>query len=504
MKLMPTPSSKRIRRYAGHGALAFLTVLPTLAVAEDPVQRNATSAEVQALEERIRRLESEKTAAKEPAKPADGSVPRIRMADGLIVEDPDGKWSVRATARGMVDYRDFLDTSAKADTFSLRRARIGLGFTVNRELTGFLETELVFGASTQSGTPASGGLLQGFLEYAPTPKARIRLGQFKPQFMLESTMSPFHVDFQERSLMFNLLQNFLYDRGVMLHGAPFAGTYYGVSITNGTGINLDEFQRNGPEGAASSKDVTLRLVGNAATWMSLENTVMHFGGSYKTGTLANGDATTAGYAAANGLAEDRGVVFFNPLPFNSGSASASRSIDRTIGALEGALSYRQFKLQGEYAQANYTGALQGGQAFDRGISSGYVSASWLVTGESFSEFYRNGVFGRIVPQKPFSTAGGGTGAIQVSARYSFFDGADFTTTNPANSGVLGGNTLAPAVTQSTSRADAYTLALKWMPTAHVALMLNYVRTEFDSPIVVNGQSMSRTDSLTLRGQFDFF
>jgi phosphate-selective porin OprO/OprP len=504
MSFMPAMSTKTIHRYASHGALALLTLVPSLGVADDAVQRSPGSAEIQALEERIRKLEAERTAAKEPAKPAEGSVPRIRVADGLVLEDPDGKWSVRATARGMADYRDFLDTDAKADTFSLRRARIGLGFTVNRELTGFLESEMVFGASTQSGTPASAGLLQGFLEYAPSPKARIRLGQFKPQFMLESTMSPFHVDFQERSLMFNLLQNFLYDRGVMLHGAPFAGTYYGVSITNGTGINLDEFQRNGPEGAASSKDVTLRLVGNAATWMSLENTVLHFGGSYKTGTLANGDATSAGYAAANGLTEDRGLVFFNPLPFNAGSAAASRSIDRTIGAVEGALSYRQFKLQGEYAQANYNGTLQGGQAFDRGISSGYLSASWLVTGESFAEFYRNGVFGRIVPRSPFSTAGGGTGAIQLSGRYSFFDGADFTATNPANSGVLGGNTLAPAVTQSTTRADAYTLALKWMPTAHVAVMLNYVRTEFDSPIVVNGQSLDRTNSLTLRGQFDFF
>ena len=484
--------------------LALLAFASSSGFADDVAESSAGNAELQALDERVRRLEAAKMVTREPAKPADGVAPRIRVADGLILEDPDGKWSVRATARAMTDYRHFLETDAKADTFSMRRARIGLGFTVNREFSGFLETELVFGAGTQAGTPSSAGLLQGFLEYAPSPKARLRLGQFKPQFMLEATMSPFHVDFQERSLMFNLLQNFLYDRGVMLHGAPFAGTYYGLSVTNGTGINLDEFQRSGPEGAASSKDVTLRAVGNAATWASLENTVLHFGGSYKTGTLANGDAATAGYAAANGLAEDRGLTFFNPVPFNTGSAAAARSIDRTIGALEAAVSYRQFKVQGEYARAGYAGHLQSGEAFDRSISAGYVSASWLVTGESFSDFYRNGTFGRIVPRSTFSTAGGGPGAIQVSARYSFFDGSDFATTNTANTGVLGGNTLAPAVTQSTQRADAYTLALKWMPTAHVAFMLNYVRTEFRTPVLSNGTSLTGVNSLTFRGQFDFF
>lgn len=487
---------------AGLAGLAFLTASQGLA-AESGADGSA-NAELREIRERLQRLEAARSGPNDPVKAAPSGAPRLRVADGLIVEDSDGKWAVRATARAMTDYREYLDSAAKADTFSLRRARIGLGFTVNREFTGFLETELVFGGGTQSGTPASAGLLQGFLEYAPSPGARLRLGQFKPQFMLEATMSPFHVDFQERSLMFNLLQNFLYDRGVMLHGAPWSGVYYGVSLTNGTGINLDEFQRSGVEGAASEKDVTARLVGNAAAWTSMQGTVVHFGGSYKAGTLANGDATTPGYAAANGLTEDRGVVFFNPLAFNTGVANASRTIDRTISAGEFAVAFRQFKVQAEYAKASYAGQLEAGESFSRAVTAGYVSASWLLTGELFSESYRNGVFGRISPANPFSTGGGGTGAVQLSFRYSFFDGTDFKAGNTAGTGVLGGNGLAPLVTQSSPRADAYTVALKWMPTTHVALMLNYVHTAFDTPVVANGVSLRETDAVTLRGQFDFF
>lgn len=486
------------------GLVGLACFVASQALAADNSVQDPVQTELQEIRERLQRLEAARPTPKDSDKGALSSVPRFRVSDGLIIEDSDGKWSVRATARAMTDYRDYLDSPAKADTFSLRRARIGLGFTVNKEFTGFLESELVFGAGTQAGTAASAGLLQGFLEYAPSPRARLRLGQFKPQFMLEATMSPFHVDFQERSLMFNLLQNFLYDRGLMLHGAPWPGVYYGLSATNGTGINLDEFQRNAPEGAAASKDVTARLVGNAAAWTSIKDTVVHFGGSHKTGTVANGDASTPGYAAPNGLTEDRGVVFFNPVPFNTGNGIWSSTIDRAITAGEFVAAFKQFKVQAEYARASYAGELQSGESFDRHLTAGYVSASWLLTGELFSEAYRNGVFARISPSNPFSTSGRGPGAVQLSVRYSVFDGADFKEGNAIGTGALGGNNLAPLVTQSSPRADAYTVALKWMPTTHVAFILNYVRTQFDTPVVANGAPLRETNAVTLRGQFDFF
>lgn len=462
--------------------------------------------ELQILRERIERLETQGDASKSQGNA--GATPRtsggIRVGDGLIWEDASGNATARLTARGMFDYRNYLDSDAKADTFSVRRARLGLGFNINKSLGGFVETELAFGNATNAGSAATAGLLQGFVEWSPTSAARLRIGQIKPQFTLEGTSSPFHIEFQERSLMFNLLQNFVYDRGLMVHGSPLAGTYYALSYTNGTGVNIDEFQRNATEAAEESKDITARLVADAAPWMGLSRTVLHLGASYKTGEVANGDASTAGYTAANGITEARGIVFFNPASFNPGSALAAPSVDRSIGGIEMALARGAFKLQAEVARASYAGTLVAGDEFERDITAGYVSFSWVATGESFSETYRNGVFGRIRPAREATLDDLFRGAWQASLRYSFFDGDDFQAGNPALTGQLGGNSFSPAVTRSSAGADAWTLALKWMPTANFALMLNYVRTDFDTPVTANGNVLAREDAITLRTQFDFF
>ena len=114
------------------------------------------------------------------------------------------------------------------------------------------------------------------------------------------------------------------------------------------------------------------------------------------------------------------------------------------------------------------------------------------------------MFTRMRPNTEYRRGAAGWGALQASARYSFFDGSDFDVANPVNTGVLAGNTLAPRVTQSTKRADAWTVALKWMPTTYTAYMLNYMFTRFDTPVVANNETFDREHALTMRAQFDFF
>jgi len=307
-----------------------------------------------------------------------------------------------------------------------------------------------------------------------------------------------------KRISLNLLQNFLYDRGAMLHGSFLANTSYALSLTNGTGVSLDEFQRNATEARADGKDLTLRMTANLARWLEQPRSVIHLGVNYKRGEVANGDATTAGYTAANGVSEGRGLVFFNPVTFNPGSAQAASSIDRRIGSLELALAHDRYKVQGEVARATYSGSLASGQGFERDITAGYLALSWLISGESFADAYRNAVFSRIRPRQDATVTDKWGGAWQASLRYSFFDGDDFRSTNAAHSGQLGDNTSAPQVTRSTSGAKAWTAALKWMASPNVALMLNYVRTHFDSPVVSGGKAYSREDAVTLRSQIDFF
>lgn len=450
---------------------------------------------------------------------ADNLIPNMRLGEGLIIEDAAGRWSLRATARAQVDYRSFGDADTGADTFAIRRARTGLGFTIGRTVAVLVEAEHALGAQTQAGTPAAGALHQAFMDFSPAPWVRFRVGQFKPQFGLEGVMTTWALDFQERSLAANLVQapqnNMLFDRGFMISGVPAPGWNYGVSVTNGTGTNLDEFQRAAVESRAQGKDVTARLTGNAAEWAGLRDWVLHLGLNYKTGEQSNfcpatgtiGSTNPCGYRAPAALSEARGISFFNPRPFNNqGTPGGASTVERTIQGLEAVVAWRNVKLTAETFRATYGGTLQTGDSFNREIEAGYIAASWLITGEQFADFYRNGLFGRVRPDNQFATGkGSGWGALMAGLRFSYWDGRDFAQGPATNlTGVNGPNTLSPGVAQSTDRANAWTVALKWIPTAYTAYMITAVQTNFGGPVVANGKTLDAERALLMRAQFDFF
>ena len=58
----------------------------------------------------------------------------------------------------------------------------------------------------------------------------------------------------------------------------------------------------------------------------------------------------------------------------------------------------------------------------------------LVTGENYAHWYRGGQFGRIRPRNKFSWRDRTWGAWQVGARYSEFDGNEFSLTAPSRGG----------------------------------------------------------------------
>jgi phosphate-selective porin OprO/OprP len=442
----------------------------------------------------------------------DQQVPNVRLAEGVLVEDPRGRWQARLTARAQFDYRQFAEEGVLADTFSVRRARIGLGFNMGRTFGAFVEGEFSAGQGTQAGQAASAILHQAWLDFVPSDQLRLRVGQFRPNFGLEPSTATWQVDFIERSLASNVVQalanNVLFDRGLMLSGMPTPGALWSVGITNGTGSGLDEGRRNGNEARVDGKEVTLRAVGNAAQWANLQDWVLHFGASWRSSTLANGVPGTAGqgFIAPSAITEARGITFFNPTSFNAvANPQAAPEVDRRLRNVEAAIAWRNLKFQGEWTGADYAFVPAGQGTVERGLRAGHLQAVWMPTGEFWSDAYRNGLFARVRPNNQFVTGtSGGWGAFAVGLRWSFWDGSDFVTTNPPNTGGLGGNALAPAVTQSARKADSWTIGLKWMPTAYVAYLVNFVTTRFDTPVIANGVSVSREDALLMRAQFDFF
>jgi phosphate-selective porin OprO/OprP len=423
---------------------------------------------------------------------------QARFSEGVTFEDPRGNWSVRVSGRAQLDYRHYEQDEALADTFGMRRIRLGAGVNLFKDYQVYVEGDFASGDAT--GTTQQ--LMRATLAYIDInwwKAARIRLGQFKPQIGLEQTLLDLQSDYMERGLQQNILDgnSINYDRGFMVYGAPAPGTWYAITYSNGTGQNFEEKQATASDAVNDSKDVTIRGVLDFARILDVDNTILHAGASYKWGEQANSPGAAA-FIAPAARTEARGISFFNPVAFNAAGRDVS-TIDRDIMAGEMLLAHGPVKLQGEYWLATYEGTrFSPGpvESFSREIKAGYLSAMWLVTGERYSDHYRDSIPQKIKPRNKFGWGeGDGWGAWEVGLRYSFFDAGDFKTTNGASTGQLAAG--------STNKAHSYTAQLKWIHNVYTRALLDYVRTQFDTPVTLNGENFDREDAIMMRVQVDF-
>lgn len=394
------------------------------------------------------------------AKQSEGSPVEATFKNGLMLRDATGDWSLRLYARAQLDSRNFSPDDFSADTFSMRRARIGAIATFFEDFTLRIEGEY---------SEAATKLNDGYLDYTHFKSAMIRVGQFKAIYGLERAQGAMDLNFMERALTESLLGS-VFDRGIMLHGAPLDGLYYNLAYVNGTGQNIDESNAR-----SDSKDYSLRVVGNLAQWAGWKDSVVHLGGFYTAGRQA------AGSAVPTLRTEGRGVTFFST---TNGNTFAT-GVDRTLTGFETALAYGPVKMQGEYIRANFDGG-----GFDRDMSAWYASVLWLATGEHYADIYKSGSFLGIRPKNNFRYGTGGWGALELGVRYSRFDASDF-------------NAALVSATTATDGADAWTLGAKWLLNPNAQLQMNYVHTDFDTPITLNSKTDDHEDALNMRVQFDF-
>jgi phosphate-selective porin OprO and OprP len=403
--------------------------------------------------------------------------------DGLVFDDGSGNWKLQVNGRVQTDYRDY-DPEWKSDTFSVRRARLGASFTFLKDFTMRVEGEY---ANTNDGSKGTTALTYGYLDYTHWQGAKIRAGQFKPFFGLERSDSTNFTDFTELSLATNNGANFnsTYDRGVMLFGDPTPWLNYNAYAINGTGQNNDDVN--------NVKDVGGRVDVNFASLAQIKDAVIDVGGSVSQGSLSFSSAT----GSLTQATEANGATFFSVSGLGLGNPAPTSHRDRW--GLESALAYGPVKLQTEYIGSSLEG-WQGKTHFDNDIRNWYVNLNWLVTGESYADSYKSGVFGRIRPKHNFDDKDG-WGAFELGLRYSKFDASDFESllTNATKTS----SCPASATTCYTSEADAWTAGAKWIFNPNARLVLNYVHTEFDTPIKLNGRVSDDEDAVVLRAQYDF-
>ncbi len=399
--------------------------------------------------------------------------------NGLELKDGSDDWKLQVNGRVQADYRSYHPDDWKNDTFSVRRARLGANFTFLKDFTIRVEGEY---ANENTGAKGTTALTYGYLDFTRWAGAKIRVGQFSPFFGLERTQSTKFIDFTERSLATNngAIYNTSYDRGVMVFGDPLPWLNYNAYVVNGTGQNNDDVR--------DGKDIGARVNANLAKLAGNKTMVLHVGASVSKGSIAFSNTTNK---ALEQSTEGSGVKFFNVADVNGATTNKFTS-DRNRAGIETAAAYGPVKLQAEYVNANFEGRQGAGIAFDNDIKAWYADINWLVTGEAYADAYKSGIFGGIKPHNNFDDKNG-WGAFELGVRYSRFDASDF-------------KAILPAVTTTTSyvsKADAWTAGAKWILNPNARLLLNYIHTEFDKSILVNGKLDDVEEAVVVRAQYDF-
>ena len=191
---------------------------------------------------------------------------------------------------------DDRDSASYTDNYEIRRARIGLTGTINKDIAYEVVGNAV-GSSTNFVDTA-------FVNYGFNKTAQFRAGRFKQPFSLEELTSSNNIDFMERSYGNQVVPG--KRLGLMMHGELTKGLNYGVST-----FQQDFTQGVNHQGLGS--DSAIRIAANLAEMQNIEDTVLHLGVAATKGvdrvghftSSSGGTSTTATVLALR--SENRGV-----------------------------------------------------------------------------------------------------------------------------------------------------------------------------------------------------
>ena len=394
------------------------------------------------------------------AKANDGAV----LENGLGFKSKDGANVIQLTGRLHTDYRSYTPvyssgqtTDPYQDGIENRRARFGVRGQFQKDFKFLMLANFGndVGASSTTST-----IDEFWVNYTANPQLQFTMGQFKMPFSLEQLTSSNNIDFMERSLIGQTEGEFIpaKETGFMVHGIPQPGLTWAVAASRG---------RANKSTAVDSTDLIGRATVNFAELVQNKDYVAHLGLGYSTGTIKTG------VTPASGRTEGRASS-----AFFTGSA-LSGDTDRTRQGIETAFAWKGLKLQGEKFNFKYDPATGSNQE----IQGHYIQAVYNLTGESHS--YKDGVFGWVKPNSPF-TANGGLGAWQIGVRASDFDADGIS-----------------VATGKTTRATAITYGLTWFVNDNARVMLNYVDTKFGAPVGTSGSRVDGEKVVMLRGQLSF-
>lgn len=410
--------------------------------------QNASSAELAALREQIKMLESKVTeleeradaqqdinvTSKEEFDKLSDNLPKVETKGGIKVTSADKKFE--ASLGGRIHFDTYLfdrDRAAVTAGNEFRRARLTLS---GKALGWDYKMEQDFAAGTNLD-----GLRDLYIAKQIGP-GKLTIGHFKPYRSMEELTSSNEILMMER---------------------PFAsatGLYNGRQFQQGVGYLM-----GGPNYTFGASAFTLRATPTArnegvgfasrATWAPINDaeSTLHLGVSYSNENSNQGTPTltaVSNYAGRRGPSQTIAAI----------TAGSAKSIS-TIG-VEAAGSFGPVFVQSEFARADFDMPIGPAQQVD----TWYVQGSWLLSGGHKPYKSANGVFGS-------ATVPDG-GAWELTVRYDTIENKDIANRR-ANSAIFGVN---------------------YYVNPNLRFMFNYTRGENE----VNGD---KTGQYALRTQFAF-
>ena len=488
-----------------------------------------------------------RTGEKEAAEEKKKTEIKAKFKDGISFESGDGKHSMALTGRLHFDYRDVedqnlsglsgvgnayssdSDTASIADNFEVRRARIGVKGKFYEHFDYEVVTNLVGSSANLVDT--------AWINAGMFKPVQLRLGKFKQPINLEDYgTSSNNIDFMERSYVTQILPG--KKAGAMVHGIPTAGLTYAGSIYQQNDFGETDTESDG-KGYAGRGTVNFSEL---AGW---KDSVLHVGVSGLSSEYGI-TPTTSSQTSSAASRTTRGTIFSfrtegrglnniyraqiagdRTTTAGYGITSATTAeVDNKAMGLELIGAYGPFKVQGEFLKSRYDAVHENtDNRVEADVQAFYAEALWLITGEKYADFYKNGGWGSIKPNNSFDMESGkGWGAWEIGLRYDEFEvdntsieGSDNSrfqgaTTNQAAGNLNTNNTLGKD--QTKGGAKTYTAGIKWIVNPNVRFMLNYSHTKFDEafrPIDVtanNGtnadvNTIDSEDIIALRGQVAF-
>jgi len=369
-----------------------------------------------------------------------GVAPPVRVLagqDGIAIESGNGEYRLQIgwllQADGRFTAQD--DAAQFVDTFAIRRLRPYLRGRILRRFEFFLNPDFAGGTLV---------VQDAYVDTIFSPAFRIRAGKGKHPFGMERLHSASNLLFMDRALPTALAPN--RDLGVQVLGDVKGGVFsYLAGVMNGVadGGSVDLDTNDG-------KDLSARVIFRPFT-RNVASPLRGLGVA-----LAGNTGNQSGAAA---LPSFRTQVLQQP--YFSQATGAVASGRRTRYSPQLFFFRGPFGGWAEYVHTEVP-VTRNGVSDDIAAKAWQVAASWVLTGEPATDAGAG-----IRPRAIFDPSTGHWGAFQIAARVHELE---------VDRAVVD---LGFAATDSSRKAQSWTVGLNWILTGNVKYVLNFERTVFD-------------------------